>query len=483
MELHELTIKQASEKLARKEISSVELTTALLKRVKNLEPKLHAFLHVAEDKALASAREADQLIAENENFPLTGIPYAVKDNILVSGMPVTAASKILENFIAPYDATIIQRLNQVGAVILGKTNLDEFALGSSTENSAFGPSFNPFDTSKVPGGSSGGSAAAVAARQAVYGLGTDTGGSIRQPAAFCGVVGLKPTYGRVSRYGLIGIGSSLDQAGVISKTVEDAFLVLQQMAGMDEFDSTTPNKEVPDYSKFLDKGVKGLKIGLPKEYFAQGVDPEVKKIVEAAAKKLEEQGAVLEQMSLSNASLPLAAYHLILPVEISSNLSRYDGIRYGLSIPAESLSKVYYKTRGNGFGSEPKRRIMIGTYASSAGYFEAYYKKAKQVQAVIKQEFIEAFSEYDLLLTPTTPTTAFNIGERSADPLAMYLADILTVASNISGVPAISLPAGLTQAGLPVGVQLIASHFAEEKLLQAGNALEQVLALKLKPSL
>lgn len=482
MELTELTIKQAAEKLARKEISSVELTTAFIKRVKSLEPKLHAFLYVAEQEALAAAREADLLIAEDENFPLTGIPYAVKDNTLVSGMPITAASKILENFIAPYDATMIKRLKQIGSVILGKTNLDEFALGSSTEHSAFGPTFNPYDLTKVPGGSSGGSAAAVAANDAVFGLGTDTGGSIRQPASFCGVVGLKPTYGRVSRYGLVGIGSSLDQAGVISKTVEDAFLVLQQIAGMDEFDSTCLNKQVPDYSKFLDKGVAGLKIGLPKEYFAEGVDPEVKKIVEAAAKKLQEQGAVLEETSLSNASLPLAAYHLILPVEISSNLSRYDGIRYGLSVPADSLSEVYYKTRSAGFGSEPKRRIMIGTYASSAGYFEAYYKKAKQVQALIKQEFTDAFSKYDLLLTPTTPTTAFSVGERAADPLAMYLADILTVASNISGVPAISLPAGLS-GGLPVGVQLIAAHFAEEKLLQAGSALEQVLNLKLKPNL
>ncbi|MBI2356238.1 MAG: Asp-tRNA(Asn)/Glu-tRNA(Gln) amidotransferase subunit GatA [Candidatus Doudnabacteria bacterium] len=483
MDLTELTITQAAQGLLRKQFSAVELAKAHLERIKSLEPKLHAFLHVAEQNALADAATADDLIAQGKNFPLTGIPYAVKDNILVSGMPATAASKILQNFVAPYDATIIRRLRQLGTIVLGKTNLDEFALGSSTENSAFGPTFNPYDTTRVPGGSSGGSAASVAAFEAVFALGTDTGGSIRQPAAFCGVVGLKPTQGRVSRYGLVAIGSSLDQAGVLSKTVEDAFLVLQQIAGMDEFSSTTLSKEVPDYSKFMDKGVKGFKIGLPKEYFAEGVEPEVKGLVESSAKKLQEQGAVLEEMSLSNASLPLAVYHLILPVEISSNLSRYDGIRYGLSVPSESLSEVYYQTRSAGFGPEAKRRIMIGTYASSAGYFDAYYKKAKQVQALIKQEFVEAFARYDLLLTPTTPTAAFKVGERAADPLAMYLADILTVASNISGVPAISIPAGLTKAGLPVGVQLIAPHFKEETLLQAGHALEQSLGLKLKPNL
>ncbi|MBI4049321.1 MAG: Asp-tRNA(Asn)/Glu-tRNA(Gln) amidotransferase subunit GatA [Candidatus Doudnabacteria bacterium] len=482
MELHELTIKQASEKLARKEISSVELTQAHLSRIKQLEPKLHAFLYVAEREALDGAKRADQLIAEDENFLLTGIPYAVKDNILVSGMKTTAASKILENFVAPYEATVIKRLGGIGSVVLGKTNLDEFALGSSTENSAFGPTFNPYDTTKVPGGSSGGSAAAVASGEAIFALGTDTGGSIRQPASFCGVVGLKPTFGRVSRYGLVGIGSSLDQAGVLGKTVEDAFLVLQQMAGKDESDSTCLPKELPDYSKFLDRGVKGLKVGLPKEYFAEGIEPEVKKLVEAAAKKLQEQGAEISEMSMSNASLPLATYHLILPVEISSNLSRYDGIRYGLSAAGENLSEVYYKSRSSGFGSESKRRIMIGTYASSAGYFDAYYKKAKQVQTLIKQEFIDAFTKYDLLLTPTTPTTAFSIGEKAADPLAMYLADILTVAANISGVPAISIPAGLSQ-GLPVGVQLIAAHFREEILLQAGHALEKALNFKLEPNL
>lgn len=483
MDLTDLTIKQASDLLSRKKISSRELTRAHLDRIKQVDGRVHAFLHVAEEQALAAADYADQLIADGENFPLTGIPYAAKDNVLVSGMPATAASKILENFMPPYDATIIKRLKQMGPVVLGKTNLDEFALGSSTENSAYGPTFNPYDLTKAPGGSSGGSAAAVAASEAIFSLGTDTGGSIRQPASFCGVVGFMPTYGRVSRYGLVGIGSSLDKAGVMAKTVEDTFLVYQQMAGVDEFDCTTLPKELPDYSKFQDLGVKGFKIGLPKEYFAEGIEPEVKAIVQKSIDALQKQGAFFEEIDLSDASLALAAYHVILPVEISSNLSRYDGIRYGLSVPGENLAEVYFNSRSKGFGPEPKRRIMIGTHASSAGYFDAYYKKARQVQALIKEEFVQALSKYDLLLTPTTPTPAFSIGERSSNPLAMYLADILTVASSIAGVPAISLPGGLTNSGLPVGVQLIAPHFAEEKLLQAGHALERALNLKLKPNL
>ncbi|OGE81925.1 MAG: aspartyl/glutamyl-tRNA amidotransferase subunit A [Candidatus Doudnabacteria bacterium RIFCSPLOWO2_02_FULL_48_8] len=483
MDLTDLTIKQAAELLRRKEISSVELTQAHLERIKKLEPKLHAFLHVAESEALKQAEEADRLIGEGENSVLTGIPYAVKDNILVKGFQATAGSKILENYIAPYDATVIKKLKQAGPVFLGKTNLDEFAMGVSTETSAFGLTRNPYNLEKVPGGSSGGSACAAAASEALFALGTDTGGSVRQPASFCGVVGLKPTYGRCSRYGLIALGSSLDQPGVMAKTVEDAFSVFQLMAGQDEFDSTSLPKAVPDYSKHLHQGVKGMKIGIPKEYFVAGIDPEVRAVVEGTIKKMEELGAIVSETSLPHVQYSIAAYYIILPVEISANLSRYDGIRYGLSVPSEDLASGYYQSRASGFGPEPKRRIMIGTYASSAGYYDAYYKKAKQVQGLIKSEFTQAFGEHDLLLTPVSPHPAFGIGEKSSDPLSLYLEDIFTGPLNIAGVPGLSLPAGLSKSGLPIGVQLIAPHFAEERLLQAGSALEQALGLKLKPDL
>lgn len=483
MELHELTIKDAGKLLAKKEASAKELTQALLSRTKRLEEKLHAFLYVAEKEALKQAEAADKMIADGEHSALTGIPYGVKDNILVKDMQATAASKILENYIAPYDATVIKRLQQAGPVILGKTNLDEFGMGVSTENSAFGPTRNPYDTSKVPGGSSGGSAAAVASGEVLFALGTDTGGSSRQPAGFCGIVGLKPTYGRCSRYGLIALGSSLDQPGVMAKTVEDAFLALQLMAGADEYDSTSLPKPVPDYGEFTDKGVAGMKIGVPKEFFISGIDPEVKASVEAAIKKFQDLGAVVEEATLPHVKYGIAAYYLILPVEISANLSRYDGIRYGLSVPAEDLASVYFKTRAAGFGAEPKRRIMIGTYASSAGYYDAYYKKAKQVQSLIREDFTKALSKFDLLISPTSPGPAFGLGEKTSDPLSMYLEDVFTGVLNIAGVPGISMPVGLTKSGLPIGMQLISKHFAEEKLLQAGSALEQALDLKLKPNI
>jgi aspartyl-tRNA(Asn)/glutamyl-tRNA(Gln) amidotransferase subunit A len=482
MELHELTIKQAAEKLRSKEVSAVELNKYFLDRIKRIDGDLHAFLNIGETQALVDAAKADEVMQDNIS-ELTGIPYAAKDNILISGYQATAGSKILENYIAPYDATAIKKLKLSLPILLGKTNLDEFAMGSSTENSAYGPTKNPYDFSLVPGGSSGGSAAAVAAGEVLFAFGTDTGGSVRQPASFCGVVGLKPTYGRVSRYGLIALGSSLDQLGVFAKNVEDAALVFQQVAGADEFDSTTLQKAVPDYSQALTKGVKGMKVGIPKEYLGEGMDAEVRGIVQNSIKKLEELGAVIEEVSLPHSEYSLAAYYIILPVEISANLSRYDGIRYGLSQAGNGLEETYYNTRSIGFGAEPKRRIMIGTYASSAGYYDAYYKKAKLAQDLIRQDFLEAFKKFDLLLTPTCPTPAFKFGEKAADPLAMYLADIYTVALNIAGVPGMSVPGGVTKAGLPVGVQLIAPHFKEENLFQAGHALEQALELKLKPNI
>jgi aspartyl-tRNA(Asn)/glutamyl-tRNA(Gln) amidotransferase subunit A len=481
MELHELTVKEAAKKLDSKEFSSAELTQALLERIKKVDEDVHAFLYVAEREAIAEAEEADKFVRDDIS-PLTGIPYAVKDNILVKGYQATAASKILENYRATYDATVIKRLRGSAPVMIGKTNLDEFAMGGSTENSAFGPTKNPFDLTRVSGGSSGGSAAAVASGEALFAFGTDTGGSVRQPAAFCGVVGLKPTYGRVSRYGLIALGSSLDQLGVFAKTVEDTALVFQQVAGPDEYDTTSLPKPIPEYSKFLKDDVKGMKVGVPKEYFGEGMDPEVREIINNAIKKFEELGAIVEETSLPHSEFSLAAYYIILPVEISANLSRYDGVRYGLSIPGNNLEETYFNSRSQGFGPEVKRRIMIGTYASSAGYFDAYYKKAKLAQNLIRHDFEEAFKKYDVLLTATAPTPAFKIGEKSADPLSMYLADIYTVGLNIAGVPGLSVPAGVTKAGLPVGLQIIAPHFKEENLFWAGHAFEQALNLKLKPS-
>jgi len=467
--------------LRAKRMTSVELTKHFLARNKEVDGDLHAFLNVGETAALKQAEEADARMADGIS-PLVGIPYAAKDNIMISGYQATAGSRILENYVAPYDASAIRKLKLSSPVLLGKTNLDEFAMGSSTENSAYGPSKNPYDTSRVPGGSSGGSAVAVASGQALFALGTDTGGSVRQPASFCGIVGLKPTYGRVSRYGLIALGSSLDQLGVLTKTVEDSAIVFQQVAGQDEYDTTTLPKEVPDYSKFLKEDVKGMKVGVPREYFQEGMDPEVRAIIDASVRKFQELGATVEEMSLPHSEFSLPAYYIIMPVEVSANLSRFDGVRYGLSVPGATLEETYYKTRSQGFGKEPQRRIMIGAYASSAGYFDAYYKKAKLAQDLIRRDFTEAFKKYDILLTPTCPTPAFKFGEKAADPLSMYLADIYTVGLNIAGVPGISVPAGMTKAGLPVGLQIIAHHFKEENLFWAGHAFERAMNLNLKPA-
>lgn len=483
MEYKDLTLKDAAEMIAKKEVSAMELATSAIERVKEVDDKLHAFLHVAEERALADAKIADQMIASNEATVLTGIPYALKDNLLAKDLPATAASKILENYKAAYDATVVKKLNASSPVLIGKTNLDEFAMGSSTENSAFGPTKNPFDLDRVAGGSSGGSAAAVASGEVLFALGTDTGGSIRQPASFCGVVGLKPTYGRVSRYGAIAMGSSLDQIGVFAKTVEDAAYAFQAIAGQDAHDTTTLPKHVPEYSQFLKEDLKGMRIGIPKEYFIDGMDKETEQIIRQAISKFESLGAAIEEISLPNTKYGLACYYIIMPVEISANLSRYDGIRYGLSVPGSSLEEVYFNSRSKGFGAEAKRRIMIGAYASSAGYFDAYYKKAMQARNLIRQDFTDAFEKYDLILTPTTPNPAFKLGEKTADPLAMYLEDVFTVSLNIAGVPGISVPAGITSAGLPVGLQVVAPHFAEERLFHAGYAFEKSLNLKLKTKL
>ena len=483
MQLHELTVKEAAHKLANKEISATELTNSLLNRAKKIDKDLHAFLALTENRAKEDAKMADEAIANGSNLLLTGIPYAAKDNILIEGIQATAASNILKNYLAAYDATAIKKIKLQLPVLMGKTNMDDAAMGSSTESSAFGPTKNPYDLTRVPGGSSGGSAAAVASGQALFAFGTDTGGSVRQPASFCGIVGFKPTYGRISRYGLIALGSSLDQLGIFAKTVEDVALIASAVSGPDEWDTTTLQKPVPDYSTLLTDDLKGMKVGIPKEYFIEGLDPEVKAAVDNTIRKLEELGATVEETSLPHSKYSLAAYYIILPVEVSANLSRYDGIRYGLSVPGETLEDVYVKSRSAGFGPEPKRRIMIGTYASSAGYADQYYKKAKKAQAFIKQDFVEAFKKFDLLVTPTAPTPAFKLGEKISDPLSMYLADIFTVALNIAGVPGISVPAGLSKSGLPIGVQLIGPHFKEENVFRAGHALQKSLNLNLKPNL
>ncbi len=474
MELNQLTIKEASEKLAKGEITSVELTEACLRRIKEVDDKIKACLTVCEEEAMAAAQEADRRRQKGEKGDLLGIPYLVKDNIMTRGVRTTAASKILENYIAPYDATIIKKLKEAGAVMLGKTNLDEFAHGASTENSAFGPTHNPWDLERVPGGSSGGSGAAVAAQMCLFALGTDTGGSIRCPASFCGIVGLKPTYGRASRFGLIAMTSSTDVPGPLTKTAEDAAIVLAYLAGVDKNDATTVDKEAPDYQTELDKGIKGLKIGLPKEYFGEGCDAGVRQAIEKAKQVFKELGAELVEISLPHTKYGVPVYYIITPSEISSNLARFDGIKYGFSEKeAKSLAEVYTKSRGIGFGSEAKRRIMLGTYALSAGYYDAYYLKAQKVRTKIKEEMDTALKEVDFFLTPTSPHPAFKIGEQVNDPLKMYLEDIFVTNASLAGLPAISIPAGLVD-NLPVGLQLIGRRFDESTLFRAAYAYQTV---------
>ena len=474
MSFESFTIQQLRKKLVDGEVTSVELTRACLDRIKETDERINAFITVCDEQALAAAEEADRRLAEGDTPLLTGIPFAVKDIFNTLDVRTTCGSKILDNYVSPYDATAVQKLRQQGAVIVGKLNMDEFAMGSSNENSAAGPVRNPWDEGRVPGGSSGGSAAAVAARQVVATLGTDTGGSIRQPASHCGVVGLKPTYGRVSRYGVIAYASSLDQVGPVARTVEDCAIVLGAVAGYDPADSTSVDQPVPDYMENLAAGVKGKKIGLPKEYFVDGLDPDVKKAVEQAIETYRELGAEIVEVSLPHTDYSVACYYLIATAEASSNLARYDGVRFGVrKDEGEGLIGMYQRTRAAGFGDEVKRRIMLGTYALSSGYYDAYYLKAQKVRTLIRQDFLDAFKQVDLLLTPVAPTPAFKLGEMVDDPLQMYLSDIFTIPVNMAGTCAMSLPCGFSELGLPIGLQLIGQPFAEAEILQAAYAFEQ----------
>ena len=478
MKLYQLTAHQIHKLLKKKEVTSCEVTEAVISRIEEVEPSINAYVTSTFDLALGQAKRVDEKIARREEIhPLAGIPIAIKDNMCTRGVRTTCGSKILHNFIPPYDATVVKRLKEADAVIIGKTNMDEFAMGSSCETSFFGPTHNPHNLETVPGGSSGGSAAAVAADECILAIGSDTGGSIRQPAALCGVVGLKPTYGRVSRYGLIAFASSLDQIGPLTKDVRDAALLSNVISGYDPKDSTSISEPVPDYTKALTGDIKGLKIGIPKEYFGEGIELEVRECIEKSMALLEEMGAKLLEVSLPHTKYCVAAYYLIAPAEASSNLARYDGVEYGYRAGSReqgagsSLLDMYKKTRSEGFGDEVKRRIMLGTYVLSSGYYDAYYLKAQKVRTLIKEDFQEAFKKCDLLLTPTSPTVAFKISEKVDDPLKMYLSDIFTISANLAGIPGISIPCGYSSKGLPIGLQLLAGLLEEEKLFKAAYAL------------
>ncbi len=496
MELYRLTIHEAREKLQKGEISPVDLTRAVLSRIDAVEPRVKAYLTIVADRAMAQAREADARWAEHRRAgtdapALLGIPMAIKDEICTRGVKTTAGSKILNNFVPPYDATVMEKLNAAGAILIGKTNQDEFAMGSSTENSRYFTSHNPWDLSRVPGGSSGGSAAAVAADETLFALGTDTGGSVRQPGALCGVVGIRPTYGRVSRYGVIAFASSLDQVGPITKDVRDATIILQTIAGHDPRDSTTVNRPVPDYESGLvgairESPLRGLRVGVPREYFIEGMQKDVERAVRSAIRVLENLGAVTQEVSLPHTDYALPTYYLLAPAEASANLARYDGVKYGYRAeenPDTEMWDVMRDTRGDGFGAEVKRRIMLGTYALSAGYYDAYYLKAQKVRTLIKQDFDRVFEQADVIVGPTSPTVAFKIGEKVDDPLQMYLADVFTLAQPLAGIPAISLPCGLAD-GLPVGLQIMGRAFDEERVLRVAYAYEQATEWhKQKPKL
>ncbi|MBM2802190.1 MAG: gatA [Deltaproteobacteria bacterium] len=485
MNLAALTLSDASDKLRRREFSSTELTEAVLQRIAATDDRVHAYLTLARDAAMAQARQADEsLKREQTASPLLGIPIAVKDNFLTRGIRTTCASKILGDFMPPYDATTVAKLRSAGAVIVGKTNLDEFAMGSSAENSAFFPTRNPWNFERIPGGSSGGSAAAVAADQCIGALGTDTGGSIRQPAACCGVVGLKPTYGRVSRYGIIAFASSMDQVGPMTKDVRDSALLLQGIAGHDPADSTSVRLAVPNFAETLNGSVKGLRLGVPKEYFVSGMQPEVEQAVRNAIDTLANNGATIAEISLPHTEYAVAVYYIVATAEASSNLARYDGMRFGHRADAKDLTETYRVSRDEGFGAEVKRRIMLGTYVLSAGYYDAYYLKAQRVRTLIRQDFDEAFKRCDAILTPTAPTTAFKIGEKTQDPLQMYLSDIYTISINLAGLPAISLPCGFDGDSMPIGLQIIGNHFDESTVLRTAHAYEQATEWhKKKPKL
>ena len=478
MKLYELTIHEAQELLGKGEVSAVELTQAVIERIVEVDNQVKAYLTVTPELALEQAREADRRRAAGEDHALLGIPLAIKDVICTNGVPTTCGSRILEDFIPPYDATVIEHLRQQGAVILGKTNMDEFAMGSSTENSAYFPTRNPWDLSRVPGGSSGGSAAAIAADECLGALGSDTGGSVRQPAALCGVVGFKPTYGRVSRYGLVAFASSLDQIGPLGKDVTDCAIMLQAIAHYDPCDSTSMDVPAPNYAQSLIPDIRGIRVGVPKEYFVEGMQPGVEAAVRAAIDTMADLGAEVDEVSLPHTEYSLPAYYLIAPAEASANLARYDGVKYGYSHPkVEDVWDAYRQTRRNGFGSEVKRRIMLGAYALSAGYYDAYYLKAQKVRTLIKQDFDEAFSKFDVLVAPTSPTVAFKIGEKVDDPLQMYLSDIFTLSLNLAGICGISIPCSFAgarvSASLPVGLQIMGDAFAEETILRVAYAYEQ----------
>jgi aspartyl-tRNA(Asn)/glutamyl-tRNA(Gln) amidotransferase subunit A len=481
-ELFRLSIAQARDLLARREISAVELTRACLDRIAELERRLNAFITVCPREAMEQAEAADKRFDEAGGAPaLCGIPLATKDIYATRGVRTTCASKILENFVPPYDATVIAKLRAAGAVLVGKTNLDEFAMGSSTENSAFGPTRNPYDLDRVAGGSSGGSAAAVAAGECLAALGTDTGGSIREPASFCGVVGVKPTYSRVSRYGVIAYASSLDQVGPFTTTVRDAAILLREVAGVDPKDSTCSARPVPDYEGALTGEVKGMRVGVPREFFVDGMEPEVEGAVRASLRHYETMGAQTVEITLPHTDYAVAAYYLIATAEASANLSRYDGIRYGLRAEGDNNIEIYNRTRARGFGAEVKRRIMLGTFALSAGYYDAYYLKAQKVRTLIRHDFERAFERCDIIATPVAPTTAFKIGEKTADPLQMYLSDIFTISVNLAGLPGISLPCGYDGHGMPIGLQIIGAPFGEEAILRAADAYERAGVVAPRP--
>ena len=474
MPKYDLTIHEAHQLLKKGEVSSLELTKAALERVDAVEDRLCSFVSVTGELALAQARQADERIKAGEFSPLTGIPVMIKDNMCTKGTTTTCSSKMLEDFVPPYDAAVVEKLNALDMVMVGKGNMDEFAMGSSTEYSAFYPTHNPWDWERVPGGSSGGPTTAVAVGEVIYALGSDTGGSIRQPAGFCNVVGLKPTYGRVSRYGLVAFASSLDQIGPVTRDVTDCALVLNAIAGHDPRDSTSVDQPVPDYTKSLIPDLQGLRIGVPKEYFVEGMESGVEQAVREAIGKLEELGAEVDwEISLPHTPYALAAYYVIAPSEAMANLARYDGVKYGFSVrEAGNMWDAMEKTRQYGFGPEVKRRIMLGTYALSAGYYEAYYLKAQKVRTLITREFADAFTKCDVLVTPTSPTVPFRIGEKVDDPLQMYLSDVCTLPINIAGIPGISVPAGFVD-GLPVGMQILGKPFSEEMLLRVAFAYEQ----------
>jgi len=474
LEPYSLTISEARNLLDRKEISVKDLIRSIYERIEAVEDKVKAFVNITEEKAMKMADDAQRKIGEEGRTRfLLGIPLAIKDNMCTKGIPTTCSSKILSHFVPPYESTVTSRLIEQGYILTGKTNMDEFAMGSSTENSCLCPTRNPWNLEKIPGGSSGGSAAAVASDECIAALGSDTGGSIRQPAALCGVVGLKPTYGRVSRYGLVAFASSLDQIGPLTKDVRDATILLNVISGHDPLDSTSAPLPVPDFTAVLGQDIKGIKLGVPKEYFIEGMEKEVEVLVKEAIKKLESLGAIPVEVTLPHTGYAIATYYILATSEASSNLARYDGVKYGFRAEGKDLMDMYINTRAQGFGAEVKRRIMLGTYALSSGYYEAYYKKAQQVRTLIKQDFENAFKVVDAVVTPTSPTTAFKLGEKIADPLQMYLSDIFTISVNLAGVPGISIPCGFTSNNLPVGLQLIGRHFDEESILKLAYAYEQ----------